>query len=244
MKARAPELRPHHGHHLMRLPIQVNAAADDGGIATEQPAPRSVFERDDLRSVRHVVVGTEGPPEQGSCSEDVEPLPRDPLGSKLFRKPAPHVAHTSFGGHRRGGEDLGGVAHVREIRRRHGDVLQSWPLVADAQGDEPTGILRAHRMQQHGVDRAEHRGIGGNAYSQREDGDGGEAAMPDQRADRIPAVLPRIGREPPDDRVPVVVGAVCRSRNRRSPVKTAVRVVNGPTFGRTRACFCSRSTSR
>ena len=115
---------------------------------------------------------------------------------------------------------------------------------ADAQGDEPMGILRADRMQQQGVDRAEHRGVGGDAHSQREDGDRGEAAMPDQRADRIRDVLPRIGDEPPDDRVPAVVAAVCCSRNRRSPVKTAVRVVNGPTVGRTRECSCSRSKSR
>jgi len=77
-------------------------------------------------------------------------------------------------------KEVEGVDHVSEI---------SFARRGFPDPDQAFGLGIRQRSEKDGVDDAENRGVGADADSERDDGDGGEAEVRAQGAEGVPEVL-------------------------------------------------------
>jgi hypothetical protein len=78
---------------------------------------------------------------------------------------------------------------VEVVGRREADLRQVRPRDALEDHEEPVGIVIGGRPQQHGVDEAEHRGVGPDAERERRDDHDREAGRFDEGTSGEPEIV-------------------------------------------------------
>ena len=172
--------------------------ADDGGRCGKSALPEAAAEDDDGRGAGMIVIPREGAAEDGldtqggeECRGDheaVKPLGLDASGEV--------VVLVAIDGH--GGEGFAGAFPVEEVGIADGGAIHAGVLLVD--GDELAGLCVGQWIEEHAVDDGEERGIGADAESQGEQGDGRKAWRFEEHAQGITQVLEQDGHGGPRER--------------------------------------------
>ena len=185
---RVVEARRHDARYRVRLAVERHALTDERGIGPEPLPPQPVGQHDGLRAAGLILFGRERTAHARRDAQHREPRRGDRRAADARR-----VA-------RAGQHD---AARRRAADRRKHLALVP-PVHVDGKGgrrarhlglhvehhDEPVGVGEGQRLEQHGVDRAEHRGVGADAKGQGEGRRGREAGVLDQGANAEPEILP------------------------------------------------------
>ena len=185
-------------HDRVRLVVQHQRPADDGGVAVEA-APPELVRHDDHAAARPVLVGHERAPAGGNGTERLEEPFRD-------LPPVEHLGRV-------------GAGEVDRPRVEGGDVLEARRLLAPVeevrggdlggpvavlgvrlpQRDETLRLGKGRRLQQHRVDHREGGGGRADREGQGQDRGRGEPRVPPQDPQDVADVLQRVlegGAEP------------------------------------------------
>ena len=185
------EARGHHADDGGGLRVDAQRAADDVRVALEAVLPDLVAEDRHARRAGRVVALHEGPAQQRFHAGDVERVGRDE-GAVVALGPALAAADVD-GAVVEGGEDLEGLLRVAPL----GEVLlEDVPAVVVVRlgrvehGDRgnPVGVGERQPPQERPLDDAEHRRRQPDAEREGEDGDGGQARLPQQRPGAVAEV--------------------------------------------------------
>ncbi len=175
-----------HADDLVRLAVDANRAADDVGVTPEAILPIPVADDEDAMVAQDLLVGTEAAAHSKSAAEDGEEIDGSADAEGHLRRPA------GFGeAHFRAGVsgDLAVAVHlglqIQVVGRRDAAEGILGSRAIDAVQSIAVGIGRRAHVS---VEHAEHRRVGADAESERDDGDEGQAGRATQRLDGEPEV--------------------------------------------------------
>ena len=152
--------------------------------ATETSLRHPITDHRDSGAVRQILTLREGAPRDWRHAEDLEVVRRDPkrlhgLG-RIARADVHRKCAEIVQGH--------GVEHI-VLPPRH--VLGDRIRIADTgvklapELHDPVGLRIGQRLEEHGVDHREDRGVGADAEGQRRQRNGGERGVPTHRTQRV-----------------------------------------------------------
>ena len=167
--------------------VERDGAADDGGIAAEMRLPELVAEQNDGSGsglfFRWKKIAAENRVDANEC----EKIRRDSVAADIFGLGDTGKIEADVVDDGHGGEGTALLAPIEKIGIGNGNVADLF--VGFAHEDELRGVFERQRAEEDGVDDAEDGGIGADAESESEDGDGGEAGGFRERADGVFQVL-------------------------------------------------------
>ena len=161
--------------HLVRLVVEQQVAAEDGGVAAEVALPGGVAQHHHARRAGLVFFGAERAAKERLDAEHGEVIGRHVAAVEAHRL----TVHRDG----RGGERLGGQGLERPVLPLQLDEVAGRGRVAGGGGrrlpdaHDPLRVREWQRLEQHAVDQAEHRRVGTDAERQHPDGDQGEARI-------------------------------------------------------------------
>ena len=181
----------HDANHLHALTVQLNGSSDDAGVGAEVRRPESVAQDDDAVRIRLVLFIGEHAPEgwrHAKRSEEVAGYEQtlQPLGRLSVA--GQHRSHADERDHLV--EDVVPLTEVHEVRGRVRPAVGMNRSAEDL--NESLGVGIRQRLEEIGVEHAEHRGVGADAESQCHDGDGGEPGRATKRSRRVAKILKEI----------------------------------------------------
>ena len=184
---RQREVRGHDPDHLERRAVDLNRAADDGGIAGVAALPEAVADHREVGTAGHVLLRGEAASAKGRDAERREHVRADvadrhALGLAVARQVRLAIAPGGHFGQRRRP-----AAVVEDFSLGDPRLVERGPAAPDHDG--AIRVAPRQRSQQDGVDDAEDRGVRADAERERQHGDGGERGIPRKRADAEPEIL-------------------------------------------------------
>src|SRR5262245_11022985 len=176
-------------NYQMILAVQLDGSAHEVRISPVTPPPQRVTDDDHFVRARRLFFRSESPAERRRDSEEIKEIHRDTSAAYSLRFAIPGQIPSA--------RLQGGDCRKRSVRPTPLQVIldasgnaQAPLRYADLDGVYPFRFGIWKRLQQSGVDDAEHRGVGADAQRQRERGRGGEAGSLEQHSRAIPQVLP------------------------------------------------------
>jgi hypothetical protein len=172
----------HHADDLVGLAVDANRTADDVGVAPEAVLPVAVGDDEDAMVAEDLFVGTEAAAELRSRPEGGKEIGGDAEAvGHLGRFAGFGEAHvrTGVGGNLAVAVHLG--FQIEVVGRREAAARIPGSGAIDAVQEVAAGI--GCRAQHVPIEDAEHRRVGADAESERDDGDQGEAGRAMQRLD-------------------------------------------------------------
>jgi hypothetical protein len=178
--------RAQHADHFVRLAVQRQLAADDGGIGAKAPPPEPVTQHGNTPAVRQILGGSKGPPCRHRRSEQPEEVRADVSGRDLFRVAFSQVDHAEPE-----------CRHVLDDGRLPAPIVElGWRRSLSNslrrgidEHDEAARIRVGERPQQDGVHDREDRRVRADAERQRGNGGKGEGRAVPGGAKRVPQIL-------------------------------------------------------
>ncbi len=163
----------------MGLAVEDDGAADDRSVATEAVLPDRVTQDDDRGGAALLVVRLERAAQCRLDPEDLEIVGRYQHAVQPRGLPAAGQRHAQSSRGRQRLERSAEPLPVQEIERA--DAVARRRRRRFEHTDDAFGLGIRERLQQHGIDQAEHGSVGANANRHHPDRDGGKAAIPQQQ---------------------------------------------------------------
>jgi hypothetical protein len=183
------ERRGHDADDRVGRAVHAYCLPDDLRARAEAARPEPVAEDDDGFAAGTIFGGREGTADLRRGAEDIEVIGGDagadnPLGRHAVRQVEARVL---LGGQAREGPCRGGRVDIVADRDAAGRSLKRL-----GHEHQPLRIAERNRLQHDGVERAEDRCRPADAEGERQDGNGGEAAVLEQLPRRERQVLPQL----------------------------------------------------
>ena len=179
----------------MRLVVQDDGAAQDGGIGREPSAPEPLADDDRARRAGRVLLGRERPARARSDPERPEDLRRDNRGNQPLGPIAAGQVHRGVPVDAEGFERL--LLRGPVLERRPRDRHRPAATRGLVDHHDASDVRIRVRAEHHGVGDAEDRGVRADAECERRDHDDRVPGVEPQRARGVFDVLPERGHECP-----------------------------------------------
>ena len=160
------ERRRHHADDDIRHRVELNRLPNHRWICAERPAPEAVAQHHDAVGPDHALITRESPPERGVRLQHVEQIRRRTQPWHVLRIAGALVGEVDVPIRCHRLERLCLTLPVVERRNRHRPLIA---LRIDLPQDRNLlRLLIRQRVQHHGLDDAEDRGVGADAERQRQ----------------------------------------------------------------------------
>jgi hypothetical protein len=197
---REVEAGGHHADDGVGAPVGDHRAPEHRRVAGESALPERVAQHHHGVAAGLVLVAAERAAEERADGESLEEAVGHELADHQLRVVA---GQREAGAHVRAHRQEGARPRlpVEEVQRRRPCAADVAAVVMLVEHQQAVRIGVRQRAQEHGVDDAEHPGVGADPQRQGDHGGRGQAGAPAEHAERLPQVLQEGVERDPDVRV-------------------------------------------